>query len=90
MVHAAVEAGVNLLLRIATHAKEMQLPLHDAPVLQVQSGLGSMLALATVAAVLVVSQLTYSWIEEPWRDWSKTAWQKLAWMLGRDRGPSSS
>ncbi len=44
MVHAAVEASVNLVLRVVTHAKEIQLPLHDAPVLLVQNNVGFGLA----------------------------------------------
>ncbi len=77
MVHAAVEASVNLVLRVVTHAKEIQLPLHDAPVLLVQNNVGFGLAAVTVILVLIISHFTFAWIEKPWRDWSKSAWPKL-------------
>ncbi len=88
MVHAAVEAAINLAIRMVTHAKEIRLPLHDAPVLRVTSSLGLALAVVAVVLVLVISHFTFAWIEKPWRDWSKSAWLRVSSILAPDPGPS--
>ncbi len=74
MVHASVESGVNLVLRVVTHAKEVQLPLHDTPVLEVNAAVGLGLVAITMILVLIISHFTFAWIEKPFRDWSKAAW----------------
>ncbi len=77
MVHAAVESGINMVLRVVTHAKEVQLPLHDTPVLQVGNAVGLGLVAITMILVLIISHFTFAWIEKPFRDWSKSAWPSV-------------
>jgi peptidoglycan/LPS O-acetylase OafA/YrhL len=90
MTHAAVEWGVNQVLRFVTHAKEIELPLHDTPVLLPGTAIGLCAIAATLILVLVVSHFTYAWIEKPFRDWSKTAWPARPMRAAKNAGASSS
>lgn len=77
MVHASVEWGMNQVLRFVTHAEEIQSPLHDTPILETGGTIGLAAVVATVVLVLLISHFTFTWIEKPIRDWSKSAWPTL-------------
>lgn len=83
MVHAAVEWGMDQVLHFLTHAREIQLPRHDTPVLDAGGTIGLVAVIATIAIVLLISHFTFAWIEKPFRDWSKTAWPALRTRFAR-------
>jgi peptidoglycan/LPS O-acetylase OafA/YrhL len=83
MVHAAVEWGMDQVLHFLTHAKEIQLPRHDMPVLDAGGTIGIVAVIATIALVLLVSHFTFAWIEKPFRDWSKAAWPTVRTRFAR-------
>ena len=71
MAHDAVLWFVKVFLRFGTDAQDVWLPFHDIPVLQTSSLYGTIGAIAGVVLVLVIAQLTYAWIEIPFRNWSR-------------------
>ena len=75
MVHASVEWGVAQFLRFVMHTKQAQLPYHDTPVLEPNAFAGILATMVYVLIVLLLSHFTYTRIEKPLRDWSKSFWR---------------
>jgi len=69
MVHAALVWSMTQLLSIALHVPRIELK--GEHVLVTSPGWGLVLVIAYVCAVLALSELTYQWIEEPFRARSK-------------------
>jgi peptidoglycan/LPS O-acetylase OafA/YrhL len=74
MVHDSVVWTVMQVLRILMRAKEINLPAYDMSVLQIGASTGLGLTIVTMILVLAISHFTYTWIEKPFRDWSKSTW----------------
>jgi peptidoglycan/LPS O-acetylase OafA/YrhL len=74
MVHPAILWCVNQMLRLVTGRLQHGTPINAA----IPPLIGSVLVLLFLACVLVVSHLTYYFIEEPWRLWSKrSSWGRV-------------
>jgi peptidoglycan/LPS O-acetylase OafA/YrhL len=82
MVHTAILWFVAQLIRFGEHAREVRLSLHEEPILMPSAAVGILALALAIGLVLVVSHVSYTWIEKPFRDWSKGAW--------RSQSPASS
>jgi peptidoglycan/LPS O-acetylase OafA/YrhL len=87
-VYMAQEAVIWLVkgvLRMLTHAPDIPIPGHQ-PILAVTPAVGITASIVTVLLVLGVAQLTYRFVEAPWRAWSRGGYHPLAFpvMAGLD------
>ncbi len=70
MAQEAVIWVVKGVLRLATHAPDIPVPGHQ-PILALTPLVGAAAVAVTVGLVLAVAQLTYRFVEMPWRAWSR-------------------
>lgn len=77
MVHASVLWCVKQAMRFGLHVQTIEAPKGGVVLLAPGAILGLVAFIFAVALVLIVSHFTYSWIEKPFRDWSKSAWPRV-------------
>ena len=81
-VYMAQEAVIWLVkgvLRMLTHAPDIPIPGHQ-PILAVTPAVGLTASVVTLLLVLAVAQLTYRFVEAPWRAWSRSR-RAMAWSV---------
>ncbi|MEI9985245.1 MAG: acyltransferase [Aliidongia sp.] len=70
MAQEAVIWPVKGLLRLAFHARDIPIAGHD-PILDVPAAAGLVAAVATILLLLGVAETVHSFVEVPWRRWSR-------------------